>query len=120
MSLSHRGCGGGIASTALKTLKGNPLESGRVLGTAKHIASANGTPFDVLAFGGAGMNAQSHQDRLIDASRVNLREEYLVQYWTDRLGASRDEILRAVRSVGPSVAEVIADLARRQGSSSTD
>ena len=43
-----------------------------------------------------------------DRSRISITEEHEVQYWTKSLGVSREELERAVRSVGNS-----ADAVRR-------
>jgi hypothetical protein len=43
-----------------------------------------------------------------DASRINLNEEYEVQYWTDKFGCSREELKDAVSSVGTS-AEMVSE-----------
>ena len=44
-----------------------------------------------------------------DRDRINLQEYYEVQYWTDALGVSADELREAVDAVGTS-----ADAVRRQ------
>lgn len=38
-----------------------------------------------------------------DASRVNVNEDYELQYWTERFNVSRDELREAVKQAGPSV-----------------
>lgn len=37
-----------------------------------------------------------------DASRIALREDYEVQYWTEKFGVSRDKLEDAVKAVGNS------------------
>ena len=37
-----------------------------------------------------------------DRSRVNMSEDYEVQYWTKKLGVSRDELQDAAGKVGSS------------------
>lgn len=37
-----------------------------------------------------------------DASRISMGEDYEVQYWTQKFGVSREELRRAVDSVGNS------------------
>ncbi|RZA12915.1 MAG: DUF3606 domain-containing protein [Lysobacteraceae bacterium] len=43
-----------------------------------------------------------------DRDRINLREDYEVQYWTKALGVTRDELRKAVEAVGST-----ADAVRR-------
>lgn len=38
-----------------------------------------------------------------DASRVNVNEDYELQYWTERFNVSREELREAVKEAGPSV-----------------
>lgn len=45
-----------------------------------------------------------------DAARVNVNEDYEVQYWTNRFGVSADRLRQAVAKVGPSVDAVAAEL----------
>lgn len=37
-----------------------------------------------------------------DASRIAMSEDYEVQYWTGKVGVTRDELQRAVSAVGNS------------------
>jgi hypothetical protein len=41
-----------------------------------------------------------------DASRINMNEDYEVQYWTKKFGCSKDELKDAVESVGVSAEKV--------------
>jgi hypothetical protein len=41
-----------------------------------------------------------------DRTRISLDEEYEVQYWTKELGVSREDLERAVASVGNSTDKV--------------
>ena len=41
-----------------------------------------------------------------DSSRININEDYEVAYWTDALGVTKDNLDKAVKSVGPSVKAV--------------
>ena len=41
-----------------------------------------------------------------DASRVNVNEEYEVQYWTKKFGCSAEQLKKAVREVGVSASDV--------------
>lgn len=45
-----------------------------------------------------------------DATRVNLTEDYEVQYWTNRFGVSEDRLRSAVDKVGVSVAALAEEL----------
>ncbi|UQD98831.1 DUF3606 domain-containing protein [Bradyrhizobium japonicum] len=50
---------------------------------------------------------QRHQP---DRSKINMNEDYEVKYWTHALGASRDQIQRAIDKVGNSAAAVRKEL----------
>ncbi|MCE7043157.1 DUF3606 domain-containing protein [Dyadobacter sp. CY312] len=41
-----------------------------------------------------------------DSSRINVKEDYEVAYWTDALNVTREELEQAVREVGTSAAAV--------------
>ncbi|WP_285308815.1 DUF3606 domain-containing protein [Stenotrophomonas maltophilia] len=41
-----------------------------------------------------------------DRDRINVNEDYELQYWTKALGASADELRAAVKAVGPTAAAV--------------
>ncbi len=41
-----------------------------------------------------------------DRDRINVNEDYELQYWTKALGVSADELRAAVKAVGPSAAAV--------------
>ena len=41
-----------------------------------------------------------------DRDRINVNEDYELQYWTKALGVSADELREAVKAVGPTAAEV--------------
>lgn len=45
---------------------------------------------------------QGQQDR----SRVNVNEDYEVDYWTGKFNVSKEELVRAVDEVGPSASAV--------------
>ncbi len=47
-----------------------------------------------------------------DASRINVNEDYEVEYWTKALGVSAEALRRAVDQVGVSADAVRAHLAR--------
>jgi len=41
-----------------------------------------------------------------DASRINVNEDYEVQYWTKKFGCSAEELRAAVKAVGASASAV--------------
>jgi hypothetical protein len=41
-----------------------------------------------------------------DRDRINVNEDYELQYWTEALGVSADELRAAVKAVGPTAAAV--------------
>lgn len=41
-----------------------------------------------------------------DRDRINVNEDYELQYWTTALGVSADELRAAVKAVGPTAAAV--------------
>jgi hypothetical protein len=45
-----------------------------------------------------------------DRDRVNVHEDYEVQYWTKKLGVSATQLKAAVSAVGPSAKAVEAHL----------
>ena len=47
-----------------------------------------------------------------DASRINVNEDYELDYWTKALGVSADVLRQAVNQVGVSADAVRAHLAR--------
>ena len=47
-----------------------------------------------------------------DRSRINVNEEYEVQYWTEKWGVSGESLKAAVEKVGPSVADVAKELGK--------
>ena len=47
-----------------------------------------------------------------DRSRINMEEDYEVEYWTKRFGVSREQLKRAVEKAGPMVEDVQRELAR--------
>ncbi|KPN16791.1 hypothetical protein AO715_01440 [Xanthomonas sp. Mitacek01] len=48
-----------------------------------------------------------------DRDRINLSEDYEVQYWTQALGVSEDELREAVKAVGSTSEAVRNHLAQR-------
>jgi hypothetical protein len=49
-----------------------------------------------------------------DASRISLREDYEVRYWTERFKVSEVELAKAVAAVGSSAAAVKDHLAKNK------
>jgi len=41
-----------------------------------------------------------------DESRININESYELQYWSEKLNVSRDQLREAVEAVGPSAEKV--------------
>lgn len=41
-----------------------------------------------------------------DRDRINVNEDYELQYWTTALGVSADQLRAAVKAVGPTAAAV--------------
>jgi hypothetical protein len=47
-----------------------------------------------------------------DRSRINVNEDYELDYWTAEFGVTREELREAVKTAGPSVEAVRACLAQ--------
>lgn len=41
-----------------------------------------------------------------DDSRINIKESYELQYWSEKLNVSQEELKKAVQSAGPFVEDV--------------
>lgn len=41
-----------------------------------------------------------------DDSRININESYELQYWSEKLNVSRDQLKEAVKAAGPNAADV--------------
>ena len=41
-----------------------------------------------------------------DRDRINMEEEYEVQYWSEKFGVSQEELTAAVKKVGPMASDV--------------
>jgi hypothetical protein len=48
-----------------------------------------------------------------DRSKINMKEDYEVRYWTKHLGVSEEDLQQAVDRVGNSAAAVRKELAGR-------
>ncbi|MCS3805052.1 hypothetical protein HNO92_002211 [Chromobacterium alkanivorans] len=44
--------------------------------------------------------------RPLDASRINIHEQYEVNYWCKEFGVSKETLIAAVKAVGTSAAQV--------------
>lgn len=56
--------------------------------------------------------ADDHADRgPLDRSRINIDEDYELQYWSRALGVTPEKLSAVVRAVGPGVDAVRANLA---------
>jgi predicted 3-demethylubiquinone-9 3-methyltransferase (glyoxalase superfamily) len=44
--------------------------------------------------------------RPLDSSRINIHEEYELNWWSDHFGVSKQAIINAVKAVGTSAAAV--------------
>lgn len=49
----------------------------------------------------------------LDASRINVNEDYEVQYWTKKFNCSKEELRKAVNEVGTSAEKVESYFSRR-------
>jgi hypothetical protein len=56
------------------------------------------------------MSDDKNKTRPQDATRVNINEDYEVQYWTNKFGCSKEELVNAVNAVGTSAEKVEAYL----------
>ena len=45
-----------------------------------------------------------------DRDRINLEEDYEVQYWSEKFGVSIEELAAAVKKVGPMASDVKREL----------
>jgi hypothetical protein len=48
-----------------------------------------------------------------DRTRVNVNEDYEVQYWSKKFGVSADQLRAAVKKVGVMASDVEKELARK-------
>ncbi len=48
-----------------------------------------------------------------DSTRVNMGEDYEVEYWTKRFGVSKECLQKAVQNAGPLVKDVAYELKPR-------
>ena len=45
-----------------------------------------------------------------DRDRINMEEDYEVQYWSEKYGVSQEELSAAVKKVGPVASDVQREL----------
>jgi len=45
-----------------------------------------------------------------DRERINMEEDYEVQYWSEKFGVSQEELAAAVEKVGPMASDVKREL----------
>jgi hypothetical protein len=45
-----------------------------------------------------------------DRDRINMEEDYEVQYWSEKFGVSQEELAAAVEKVGPMASDVKREL----------
>jgi hypothetical protein len=48
-----------------------------------------------------------------DRKRIDVHQDYELQYWTKRFGISKEELMRTVEKVGPMVEDVERELASK-------
>jgi len=46
------------------------------------------------------------ENAMADNARINLDQEHEVEYWSEKLGVSRDELRRAIAQAGPMVTDI--------------
>lgn len=49
-----------------------------------------------------------------DSSRINVNEDYELQYWSEKFGVSREELKKAVATAGVS-AKAVEDILKGRG-----
>jgi hypothetical protein len=49
---------------------------------------------------------------IADDIRINSNESYDLQYWSEKLGVTRDELREAVKAAGPMVSDVRRELGK--------
>jgi hypothetical protein len=54
-----------------------------------------------------------------DSNRVNVNEDYELQYWSEKFGVSREQLKSAVQQVGPIASDVVTHLRGHSGSGFT-
>jgi hypothetical protein len=47
-----------------------------------------------------------------DRSRININEDYELQYWSQKFGVTNEELVSAVDAVGPMVTDVAERLGK--------
>ena len=62
----------------------------------------------------AASSPKGYQRAPQDAARINMNEDYEVQYWTQELGVSKDRLQELVREHGVSAEAVRKALGHKQ------
>jgi hypothetical protein len=57
-----------------------------------------------------GIADDKSKTRPEDAERVNVHEDYELEYWSKKFGSTRDELKAAVKKVGVMAKDVEAEL----------
>lgn len=52
------------------------------------------------------MTDNKKKKRPLDAFKINVHEDYELKYWTKTLNVSSDELIEAVKKVGPQASRV--------------
>jgi Protein of unknown function (DUF3606) len=75
---------------------------------------ADGTPSEVLRHTPKGfpMADDLKQTGKPDDARINVDQDHELNYWSEKLGVSRDELRKAVHDAGPMVKDVQRHLGR--------
>ena len=71
------------------------------------------TPCRVLCKEEYFMSDDKSKTQPQDSSKVNVHEQYEVEYWSKKFGVTPDQLKTAVSRVGTSAAKVEQDLKRR-------
>ena len=59
------------------------------------------------------MSDDKNQTRPQDSQRINLNEDYEVQFWTKELKVSQEQLEKVVKKVGPMASAVRKELGNR-------
>lgn len=60
------------------------------------------------------MSDNKQEKRPQDSQRINVNEDYEVQYWSKKFGVSRDQLISTVRRVGVMAEDVKKALIKNQ------
>ena len=59
------------------------------------------------------MTDDTTKKRPQDSAQINIHEDYEVRYWTNALGVTSAKLKEAVKKVGPMIADVRKELAKK-------